>query len=82
MVRLDLWAEIIPRVSAAGFSIGQHLSSIPDLSEPNLVIAQKEEIKKYSTISCGVGDTKSRSPRRARLRRERSVERCPPHKIG
>ncbi|MEH2449204.1 MAG: hypothetical protein V7K18_26515 [Nostoc sp.] len=35
MARLDLWAEIIPGVSAAGFSIGKHLSSIPDLSEPN-----------------------------------------------
>ncbi|MEH2105048.1 hypothetical protein [Nostoc sp.] len=46
MTRLDLWAEIIPGVSAAGFSIGQHLSSIPDLSEPNLVIDQKEEREK------------------------------------
>ena len=46
MARLDLWAEIIPGVSAAGFSIGQHLSSITDLSQPNLVIDQKEEREK------------------------------------
>ncbi|OYD98248.1 hypothetical protein CDG77_06980 [Nostoc sp. 'Peltigera membranacea cyanobiont' 213] len=46
MDRLDLWAEIIPGVSAAGFSIGQHLSSIPDLSEPNLVVNLQEEREK------------------------------------
>ncbi|MEH2368944.1 hypothetical protein [Nostoc sp.] len=46
MTRLDLWAEIIPGFSAAGFSIGQHLSSIPDLREPILTIDQREESKK------------------------------------
>ncbi|MEH2363329.1 hypothetical protein [Nostoc sp.] len=46
MDRLDLWAEIIPEVSAAGFSIGQHLSSIPDLSKPNLVVNLQQEREK------------------------------------
>jgi hypothetical protein len=46
MNRLDLRAEIIPGVSAAGFSIGQHLSSIPDLKEPILVVNLEEERKK------------------------------------
>ena len=46
MARLDLWAKIIPGVSAAGFTIRQHLSSIPDLREPILTIDQREERKK------------------------------------
>ncbi len=40
------------------------------------------QIKKYTTIYCGVGVSPAHSQRRVRLRRERSVERCPPHKIG
>jgi len=61
--RLDLRAEIIPGVSAAGFSIGQHLSSIPNLSEPNLIIDQKEERKKREKglKSIGLNDVLSNS---------------------
>ncbi|MEH2024793.1 hypothetical protein [Nostoc sp.] len=63
MDRLDLWAEIIPGVSAAGFSIGQHLSSIPDLSEPNLVINLQEERKKRekSLESININEALSKS---------------------
>ncbi|MCC5667968.1 hypothetical protein LC653_29875 [Nostoc sp. CHAB 5784] len=46
MNMLNLWAEIIPESSAGGFRIGQHLSSIPDLREPILVVNLQEEREK------------------------------------
>ncbi|CAN1212166.1 hypothetical protein TUMEXPCC7403_18310 [Tumidithrix helvetica PCC 7403] len=46
MNKLDLWAKIVPGTSAAGFKIGDHLSAIPDLKDPSLIIDQKEENEK------------------------------------
>ncbi|MBD2512146.1 hypothetical protein H6G91_33830 [Nostoc muscorum FACHB-395] len=63
MNMLNLWAEIIPGLSAAGFSIGQHLSSIPDIKEPILVVNLEEERKKREKglKSIGLNDLLSNS---------------------
>jgi hypothetical protein len=64
-------SEVASRKSQAGrFSlINEAFISVNEA----LSLVRDFQIKKYSTIYCGVGDTSAHSQRRAR---------CPPHKIG